>query len=53
MSDLIDLYQEIYQPSYNQRYGNPEIVDNINRGLLIRQLIEERKEDFKDIKYVN
>lgn len=45
-SDLIDLYQEIYQPSYNQRYGNPEIVDNINRGLLIRQLIEERKEDF-------
>jgi hypothetical protein len=45
-NDILSMYQENYQPMYNQRYGNPEMVDNINRGLLLGRLMERRTEDF-------
>jgi len=46
VSDIIQLYQDQYQPNYNLRYGNPELVDNINRGLLLGELLTERTENF-------
>ena len=45
-NDILSMYQENYQPMYNQRYGNPEMIDNINRGLLLGRLMERRTEDF-------
>ena len=45
-NDIIQLYQEFYLPNYKQRYSNPELTDNINRGLLLGTFLEPRKEDF-------
>jgi hypothetical protein len=45
-SDVLSLYQEIYEPTYNQRYGNPELIENINKGLLLGQFLQERTENF-------
>lgn len=45
-NDIIQLYQEFYLPNYKQRYSNPELTDNINRGLLLGTFLEPREEDF-------
>lgn len=45
-NNIIQLYQEFYLPNYRQRYSDPQLTDNINRGLLLGPLLEEREETF-------
>lgn len=41
--EIIDVYQNNFLPAFKNRYNDPDLYNNINRGLLLGELLAEKQ----------